>query len=529
MIRIKLFKKFISLYYAKKTVFIICFFVLAHFSCSHKSLKDPNVFVVATYDDVKDWDPATAFSLEVLPMSNMYEPLLWYDAGTSPGKFSPGLATSYSKSIDGLTWEFTLRKNVSFHDGNEFNAETVKFVVERNKKLNGGASYIWSSVDKITVNSTHQITFVLSNPVPFDKIVSSQYGSWMYSPTIASVSKDSLFNGYGAGTGPYRLKKWVRNKNIILEKFDKYWRGWEQKNHYSTVSIQVIAEASTRLQMIESGLADYAILIPSQLLKTLDDNPNVIVSHLDSWTNEFYMLNTQKPPTNNIWFRRAIASSLDRKTLVKHVYKNTAKQAKGIIPQDIPLFQEPDSLLEFDLAIAKRYLKKSKINLENLKLNFSYVSTYEEYRLTAFMLLDNLKNIGIDLSLQPGVWSTNWDKAKKFETSPNIISMAWWPTVASPSDWFFALYNSQKPTLFNLSYYSNPTVDSLTEKAWSLESTNPQRANSIYKKIQDILINDCVVIPAVDVKIPSVRRKNIKGLKENSAYSTVFVYDLKYL
>jgi len=505
----------------------ICILIfLFQINCSNYDKKNENVFIVATYDDVKDWDPATAFSLEILPMSNMYEPLLWYDATTKPGKFLPGLATSYSKSSNGLTWTFNLRKGVSFHDGKKFNAEAVKFVVERNKKLNGGASYIWSAVDQIIIDSPHRITFVLSSPVPFDKIVSSQYGAWIYSPSISSVSKESLLAGYGAGTGPYQFKKWVKNKYILLEKFEKYWKGWEKTNYYNSVLIQVVSEASTRLQLIDSGLADYAILIPSQLLKTLDNNTNVTVSYLHSWTNEFYLLNTKKHPTDNIWFRRAIASSLDRKTLVKHIYKNTADKARGLIPQNMPLFQEPDSLLRFDLDMAKRYLKKSKINLTNLKTDFSFVSTYEEYRLTAFMLLDNLRKIGVSLDLKPGLWSTNWDKAKKLDSAPNIISMAWWPTVSSPSDLFFALYHTQTPPLFNLSYYSNVVVDSLTKKAWELESVEPESSRKIYKELQDILINDCVVVPAVDIKIPSVRRSSIKGLNNNPAYSTIFVYDL---
>ena len=52
----------------------------------------------------------------------------------------------------------------------------------------------------------------------------------------------------------------------------------------------------------------------------------------------------------------------------------------------------------------------SKINLNNIKPDLSYVSTYEEYRLTTFMLLDNLKKVGIELDIKPGLWSTNWDK-----------------------------------------------------------------------------------------------------------------------
>ena len=76
---------------------VISLTVLMSTSCYHQN-KPEDVFVIATYDDVKDWDPGTAFSLEVLPMSNIYEPLLWYDAGSVPPKLLPALATSYSKS-----------------------------------------------------------------------------------------------------------------------------------------------------------------------------------------------------------------------------------------------------------------------------------------------------------------------------------------------------------------------------------------------------------------------------------------------
>ena len=143
--------------------------------------------------------------------------------------------------------------------------------------------------------------------------------------------------------------------------------------------------------MIESGLADYVTLIPNQLIEKLENNSEVNVLLPYSWTNEFYLLNTKKPPTDNLWFRRAIASSLDRNTLSKYVYKNTGVDSKGLIPQNIPLFLEPDSLIEFDLDAARRYLKRSGLEPNSIDLDLSYVSTYEAYRSTAFMLLDNLK------------------------------------------------------------------------------------------------------------------------------------------
>ena len=124
-----------------------------------------STFIIATYD-VKDWDPATAFSLEVLPMSNIYETLLWLDASKEEHVFYPALATSYTKSDNSLIWTFKLRENVLFHDGSIFDAEVVKYVVERNQTFSQGPSYIWSSVDSVIVDSKYQVTFKLNQPAP---------------------------------------------------------------------------------------------------------------------------------------------------------------------------------------------------------------------------------------------------------------------------------------------------------------------------------------------------------------------------
>ena len=96
--------------------------------------------------------------------------------------------------------------------------------------------------------------------------------------------------------------------------------------------------------------------------------------------------------------------------------------------------------------------------------------------------------------------------------------MAWWPTLSSPSDWFFGLYKTEENPLFNLSYYSNSKIDSLIELAWKNESLSPEISKNIYKDIQDILIRDCVVVPVVDINVQSVYNNNITGLKNNPAY-----------
>ena len=503
------------------------FLLIFYISCTSEIQNNGNVFVIATYDDVADWDPATAYSLEVLPMSNIYEPLLWLDASDNDHKIIPGLATAYTKSKDGLVWKFALRKNVYFHDGQYFNADAVKYVIDRNKSFYRGASYIWSNVKEVQVDGEHDVTFILDKPVPLDRIVSSQYGAWMYSPATKNMSPDSIGSGFVAGTGPYMFNSWHRNHQIELVRNNTYWGGWDKPHYFETIQIRVVSESSTRLQMVESGLADYAVLIPNQLLDRLKNLDDVNVSFFPAWINHFYLLNTKKHPTDNVFVRRAIAAAFDRKKINQYVYGNLGREPIGLIPSNTPLFIAPDSLISFDLQKAENYLKQSGLSNKEINIDFFYVSTSEEYRLTALTMFDNLRKIGINTKLKPGLWSTNWEKAKNIKTAPNIISMAWWPTYSSPSDWFFGLYETQKNPLFNLSYYSNPEVDSLISIAWEYETTQPEISKKHYKEIQEKLIDDCVVIPASDLNVQSVYRADIHGLRANPAYSTLLIYNLE--
>ena len=79
--------------------------------------SDGKTVTYAMYGDIKDWDPSIAFSLEVMMLANVYEPLLWYNPPGGDEQFTPALATEWEVSDDGLTWTFTLREGVVFHDG----------------------------------------------------------------------------------------------------------------------------------------------------------------------------------------------------------------------------------------------------------------------------------------------------------------------------------------------------------------------------------------------------------------------------
>ena len=98
---------------------------------------------------VTTWDPSIVYDTGNQVMHNFYEMLLKYDANSDT--FIPVLATEYSKSDDGLVWTFKLRQGVKFHDGTDFNAEAVKFSIDRTIAGQMGSAYIWGPVKEIKV------------------------------------------------------------------------------------------------------------------------------------------------------------------------------------------------------------------------------------------------------------------------------------------------------------------------------------------------------------------------------------------
>ena len=494
--------------------------------CINSNLtRDPDTLIYLLYNDVKDWDPASAFSMEVLPMSNIYEPLLWYDATGKDPKFIPALATSYSSSDDGLLWKFHIRDNVKFHDGSVCNAESVKLCIDRTKKIGEGPGFIWDAVERIEVVDDLTVVFHLKYPAPLDLIASAQYGAWIYSPVFLEMDRSDIRKGYASGTGPYRLSKWAQNQSILLKVNEEYW-GEISDEVIRKIDIKIVSEAATRIQMIRGGDADICSLIPIEAVKSFENHPDLELKIFPSWINHLMIFNVKKPPTNNLKVRQAIAASMDYDNIINYIYNGMAEKPRGLIPNTLPGTLYPENMYRFDLNLAKDLLKEADLG-EDESVRISYVASSNEYWKTCLMLQSNCNKVGLKTDLHAGLWSEIWSKGQRFESSSNMIEMAWWPAYATPSDWFLGMFATQNPPVFNLSYYSNSIVDSLIDRARELEAIDRKGSAKLYREIQTILLNDCVAIPIADVNSWIIAKNNLMGFRKNPAYNTVLFYYLR--
>src|SRR5215472_15207772 len=138
------------------------------------------VFTYDTNTTVMDdtWDPATEYSNGIIAMNNMYETLTRFNAATH--KIDPLLATSWSKSADGLTWTFHLRQGVHFHTGRLMTAQAAKAALMRTIKLGGGAAYVFDAVKTISTPNDSTLVFHLKYAAPIDLAASAAYSAYIY-------------------------------------------------------------------------------------------------------------------------------------------------------------------------------------------------------------------------------------------------------------------------------------------------------------------------------------------------------------
>ncbi|MBT3702256.1 MAG: ABC transporter substrate-binding protein [Alphaproteobacteria bacterium] len=488
-------------------------------------LAASNTLTVADRSSYKDWNPAVAFSEEVRVLGNIYETLLVLNPAGSAEQFAPGLATSWSASADGKTWTFNLRKGVTFHDGSAFNAAAAKKSLDYVKKLGKGAAFIWGALTSVEAKDEHTLVMNFKSATAADLIASAQYAAYIIAPAAIDKGHDWMSAPNAIGTGPYKLASVEAGQQIVMEKHDAYWGGWKD-GQFDRVIVKVVSEAATRVQMLKSGAVDYATVGTDQLAG-LKAASNVDVFTADSWKNSMFLMNASKYPTDNVKFRKAMQLIWDYENVVTSIYGGYAKLPVGPLPASMwgaAKFDMPKQ----DLAAAKQLLADSGVPQKDWKVSMQYIGDFKPYADSAELFQATASQLGVTVDLMPGKWGVIWGKAKKLETSPNLQSMSWWPSYATPNDWLVSLFKTEKKALFNLSHYSNPAYDKLVEEGMAVEGSDRPMAIAKFGAAQKIIMDDALAIFYGDISTYRVSAKNVAGMSKNlnPAYEAVMYYSL---
>ena len=497
----------------------------------------PLVLKYASSANITTWDPIASFSTEAAYMAQMYEQLLRVNAPGSAEQYTPLLATKWEKSDDGLTWTFHLRENVKFHDGEPMNAAAVVKSIEA-AKANAGASFIWLPLATVEAVDDMTVKFTLSYAQPLELIVGSEYAAYIISPKAldaAAANKDYWSAGVDAGTGPYMLESYKADQEIVLTQNKEYWGGW-QDGQYEKVLVQLVPEATTRQQMLESGDADIVTTIPGDSYASFSSNPDFTVSTEPALFNYTAFFNTTKAPLDNAKVRQALSYAIPYEDIIKIGASGRGTQSHGTAPNGVFPYSTDVKQYTYDLEKAKTLLKEAG-HANGFKLTMTYASENSTEEAFAPLIKDSFAQIGVDVTIQPMQFSEQWALAKADPAkAQDMFLLLYWPTYSDAGgDNMYSMFYGAKDaphlnvTKFNLSYWFNPDYNALWDSANALSGTDLTASLAKYTEAQNLMVDQAPAAFLFDTKVAIVTPNKITGFKYNLNYPDVrfWFYDLR--
>lgn len=487
-----------------------------------------SIFVYSHPSDFPDLDPAKSYSNDSVVISNCYESLTFYNPPGSKEVLSPKLAVSWESNEDATEWTFHLREGVKFHDGEPFNAEAVKYSISKTIELGIGTAYIWGPVEEMEVVDDYTIKFKLSYSAPLDLIASTGYAAWIYSPkSYEEKGSDWFAEGHCAGTGPYTIESYERGSRLVMTRFEEYWGGW-QPGQFEKVVFEISQDPVVNQQKIEAGAADFTYLLPPDNLEALKANQDLVVYENSSFQNLVGLLNTKKPPLDNVKVRQALSYSFPYEQFITGVMGERATQARGVVP--VGMWGRSDELFQYtyDLEKARQLLTEAGYLPDGgFKLLMTYASDDAFGSKFAPLIKEAFAKVGVTVDLQPLLFEQQWAKAKgPAKDRQDLFELVWWPGFPDGYDSLYSLFHSEPEPLWNMSYWYDKTYDNLIDTAFSDEPVKPDKAQQLYNQAQEMLYEQAPSLYLFDPDLlyglnPSLK---LDATALNPNYTSVFYW-----
>jgi peptide/nickel transport system substrate-binding protein len=435
--------------------------------------------------------------------NNLYDPLVKLGMG---GEIIPWLATNWSYSPDGLTWNFTIRKGVKFHDGSEVTAEDVAFSVNRLLRMGTGRAFVISPyVMEVVAIDKYTAQFRLKTP--FGPLVSALNGIWVLNKKLVMQNikpgEYGEFGDYGkawlttndAGSGPYKVKKLIMGEKLIMEKFKDYWAGFADKAP-DIVEILLTTEPVTVRTMMSNKELEYSDpWQPVENYLAMKKIPGVKVAGLMSTMGGWYlMINTKKPPTDDVYFRRALAYCFNYTKVVTELFPG-AVQMRGPVNSAM-MGWDPD-LYQFDINFekAREMLSRSKYaeNYTKYEVELHWVAEVPDEEKVAMMFMADAAKVGINIKVVKVPWTTMVQNSGSMETTPHISYISAGGTYPEAGSILTSRYHSSNAkSWMSNEWLLDEKLDAMIEEA--LKTLDPTKRREKYIEIQRYIVDLCPTI-----------------------------------
>lgn len=471
--------------------------------------------VISEMSDIVSMDP---HGNNDVPSSNVRYNL--YDGLTvlnEDMEVEPGLATEWEQKDD-TTWSFTLRDDVTFHDGTPFNAEAVVANLNRVRDTAMASPRMFlyemitdvEAVDEFTVDITTEYPFApLLAHLAHDGggMISKDVIDQDYQQALDAAGQDMTAEEYyelrdsgdaeevqdaispelgkyvtenPVGTGAFKLQSRSPGEEVVLERNDDYYG---EATTLDTATFKVVPETASRIAEIESGTSHIAGTVESSNADRIANGAETALDETESMSLSYIGFNTEKEPLNDPLVRQAISYAIDREEIISGVYDGVGIPAKGPLAPGVFGYDENVEGISYDLEKAKELLAEAGYE-DGLDLSI-WTNDSPERVNTAIYLQESLKEIGINLTVEQLEWGAYLEETAAGNHDMFILG---WSTVTGDADYgtYPLFHSSMHGDPGNRSFLSDDKVDELLEAG--RRETNEEERLNIYSELQDHLV-----------------------------------------
>ena len=377
--------------------------------------------------DSKSMDNTTTFdNSSIWVFEQMLEML--YTVTPDGKSVKPWLATSYVLSPDKLHWTFTLRKGVTFHNGQPLTSADVKFSLDKATGTKGGWEFINTAIKSVTA------------PDPMTVVVTTKYP---WAPLLADLSNFNngiVPNNYGGktakefydapvGTGPFKWDHWTKGTELKLVKNPSYWQAG--KPSLDSVTWKPVPDDNTRTLQLQGGQAQINEFPPFSAISQLKTSTNTKVTLFPSTKTDYLLMNHTTAPFNDVHARRAISLAIDRDSIIKSVLFGNGKPANSFMPPQVPFYDAATQGLQYDLTAAKAELAKSATPTGFTATYMASAGDVQDAAI-AQVLQSAVKPLGITIKIENVDPATS--RARQDKLDYQITHSSWTMDIADPDE-----------------------------------------------------------------------------------------------
>lgn len=425
----------------------------------------------------------------------------------SDGEMIPAVAEKYTLSEDGTTYTFTLREGVKFHNGQTVTAEDVVYSINRCAAVPEGQEKplvaAFSAVKSVEALDEKTVAVTIAQR-------DLEFISYMTAAIIPADYENQ--DTAPVGTGPFKFVSRTPQQDFVMERFEDYWGApaWLDK-----VTYKICENADALVMNLNGGSIDLCAHLTSAQASQLNQNFQVLEGTMN--LVQAIYLNNQAKPFDNQLVRQALCYAIDRQGIMDMVADGHGTAVGSSIYPAFTKYFLPELVDKYphDVAKAKELLAQAGYS-DGFDMTISVPNNYQPHMDTAEVVAEQLREAGINVTIQPVEWSTWLDtiyNGRQFQATVVGVDAANM-TARAMLERFTSDYGK------NFINYNNPAYDTLFQQAINAQDEATQ--TDLYKQMESMLADTAANVYIQDLCDLVAMRQDLGGLK----FYPIYVLDL---